>query len=120
MVSANKNLRQKKFKACMICSALNPVRNRNIDDDKVGIHSGRKQHENEKCLNCNSINSFSMNYKGLISVTSRGGWVEKWQRLQNKGLYAMIIDGAPNEDDIIEYEANGNTYYDRNNSFRLQ
>lgn len=107
---------KKKFKACAICSALRPVRttegDSSSDDDRRNVPRGA-------CSNCKSVNSFTTNFKGLIAVTNEGGWVEKWQRLNKTGLYGMIIDRAPDEDDLAEYEQTGETYFDRTKSFKM-
>ncbi|KRH91744.1 Transcription elongation factor SPT4 [Pseudoloma neurophilia] len=102
------NIVKKKFKACMICSALRPI-----------TRSDSSDYNTEGCSNCKSVNSFTTHYKGLISISNSGGWVEKWQRLEKKGLYSILIDGVPDEDDLNEFEQNGGTYFDRSQSFRL-
>lgn len=101
---------KKKYKACMICSSLHPLSSRNAP-----IASP----DNISCPTCKSLNSFSYSYKGLIAVTNNGGWVERWQRLDRKGLFAIVVEGVPDEDDLNEYEGHGGTYFDRSQSFKM-
>lgn len=102
---------KKKYKACMICATLKPI-NRQESSSDYG-DSG------DACSVCKSVNSYTTSYKGLITVTNTGGWVEKWQRLEKKGLYAMVVEGTPDEDDLAEWENAGGTYFDRNDSFKM-
>lgn len=96
---------KKKYKACMLCSALIPI----------------QELKKEGCKNCKNANSTSYSYKGLIGVLKKGGWVEKWQRIDEygEGLYAMTVEGDPDEEDVCAIEDEGKAYFDRNESFNI-
>ncbi|KAF7682933.1 Transcription elongation factor SPT4 [Astathelohania contejeani] len=106
----------KKLKACMNCSRL--------ETNQTFKTTG--------CPNCpfleyhrksdNLYDGVSDSYQGMIWVIKpEQSWVAKWQRLNKykEGLYAMTVEGVMPDNLIDKIERNGQTYFQRDFSFKI-
>ncbi|WUR04660.1 transcription elongation factor SPT4 [Vairimorpha necatrix] len=99
-----------KLRSCKLCSALSPL----------------SKFKSKGCPNCTTVpkdsDFTSPRFKGLIGLVDPSrSWVALWQRISTckRGVYSMVVEGEVEEEILIEYEKSGQTYTDRNESFKL-